>query len=274
MPLNYIKPVGIRQIQISPGDALPDADGYMGTHDALQLWHHNLRIFTQRDLSVATDRLPAISGVMTDFSRKTGWKSINGIWSDFLAVDLLWLLYDDVKEAPRLMDAPTWSWTSIAAPIKHHSDLRYRLVENIDVRIDSKDPTILHAEGVLLDLRSEPPADISESSNSAATEWVVHGLPSITDHVMYVDRPEDIPHGPHFFLPLIMADLQDLAWEEKGTVCMGLALVQAPRQVNCFERFGVLLVSFDIGVIPSQKTTFRRGKIEWPDDKWRDVQIV
>ncbi|KAJ4346707.1 uncharacterized protein N0V89_010639 [Didymosphaeria variabile] len=276
MHINITKPIGSQDIRNNQEETVPDEDGYMSTPRTLRLWHDNLRIFTQRDLTVATDRLPAISGVITEFSRNTGWKSINGIWSDHLAVDLLWILYDEFREVPRLVGAPTWSWTSIAAPIRHYYDMKYSLVEDSNVYIDSEDSSILNARGGLLDLHPElPSSDVSEDLDVTSMRWVVQDLPTITDHMMHVDRPEHIPEGPHYFLPLIMADLQaDLSWEDTGTVCMGLALVQVSEREDYFERFGVLLVWFDIGVIPSQKITFRRGKVEWPHKKWRNVRIV
>ncbi|KAL1596979.1 hypothetical protein SLS60_008561 [Paraconiothyrium brasiliense] len=276
MQINITKPIGSQDIRMDREETVPDEDGYRSTPSALRMWHDNLRIFTQRDLTVATDRLPAISGVITEFSRKTGWTSINGIWSEYLAVELLWVLYDEFREVPRLIGAPTWSWTSIAAPIRHHSHINYRLVENSNVYIDSQDSNILNAKGVLLDLHPElPPSDSSEDFDIASMRWNVHDLPVMTDHTMYVDRPGHIPKGPHYFLPLIMADMEaDLAWEETGTICMGLALVQIAEREGYFKRFGVLLVWFDIGVIPSRKITFRRGKVEWPRNKWRKVRVM
>lgn len=62
------------------------------THSDIDPWVGWSRIvmeFTKRKLTVETDRLAAITGLITDFARQTGWTSICGLWKEHLIKELL-----------------------------------------------------------------------------------------------------------------------------------------------------------------------------------------
>jgi hypothetical protein len=79
--------------------------------------------YTEMDMSYCGDKLPAISALAAEISKKTGWTYLAGLWKENLFSELHWkstkitpdgkafnLKPQKVREAGYL--APTWSWVS------------------------------------------------------------------------------------------------------------------------------------------------------------------
>ncbi|KAH7233736.1 heterokaryon incompatibility protein-domain-containing protein [Fusarium redolens] len=114
-------------------------------------WWRIVKEYSGRRLTVASDKLPAISGVANAFnSQLSNSQSINmylaGIWRQNLTRDLLWRASARGQVTkPRSYIAPSWSWASIQGSvffgIEMSSDLESH-VEIIDanVTLTSPDP--------------------------------------------------------------------------------------------------------------------------------------
>jgi len=90
-------------------------------------WHHLINLYSQRNLSNPSDKLPAISGIAEKFSSATGSSCLAGLWRDNLIPDLLWSsmpYLQNPHHAHRLSEyrAPSWSWASVDTQF-HYEDL-------------------------------------------------------------------------------------------------------------------------------------------------------
>ncbi|OBT98050.2 hypothetical protein VE01_03904 [Pseudogymnoascus verrucosus] len=81
-------------------------------------WYSILEQYSKRNLTVASDKLPAISGVAAQFAHLTGDKYVAGLWERDLRVGLLWRCEEPKNSRrPREFRAPTWSWAALDAEI-------------------------------------------------------------------------------------------------------------------------------------------------------------
>lgn len=53
-------------------------------------WYDVLSAYTQRSLTVPSDKLPALSGLASEFARHVGDEYVAGLWRNNLPQDLLW----------------------------------------------------------------------------------------------------------------------------------------------------------------------------------------
>ena len=87
-------------------------------------WTRLVEDFSARDITYASDRLPAIDAVMRRIIRMTNWKPAYGMWKESLIETLAWQPSQKEGEFAQAMPAgfaPTWSWTSIDGPISYQS---------------------------------------------------------------------------------------------------------------------------------------------------------
>ncbi|KAF1960007.1 HET-domain-containing protein [Byssothecium circinans] len=89
-------------------------------------WHRIVEQYSQRDLTVPADKLPAISGIASKIRKATGSAYIAGIWEDNLSPDLLWstsltTMPDAHYLALQKYRAPSFSWASLNTPIAYDS---------------------------------------------------------------------------------------------------------------------------------------------------------
>jgi hypothetical protein len=84
-------------------------------------WWNVVKEFTSRNLTEITDRLPALSGVITELQERTGNRPIGGLWENDLPYGLLWQCLSRAMKKPlALSKVPTWSWVSLDGPIRNH----------------------------------------------------------------------------------------------------------------------------------------------------------
>jgi hypothetical protein len=102
--------------------------------DALTRWYRILLVYTQRSLSLSTDRLPAIAGVAERLGRVMNDQYLAGLWKSDLARGLLWQRsYPNTrKPQPTPYQGPSWSWAAIDGKIdfgypstKPHSSFKF-----------------------------------------------------------------------------------------------------------------------------------------------------
>ena len=89
---------------------------------SLRLWTEIVKTYSQTDLSVSSDRLPAISGLarrMHDLSKGTLGDYIAGMWEAGLINQLSWSAFSKSRRSS-LYQAPTWSWASLSPADGQH----------------------------------------------------------------------------------------------------------------------------------------------------------
>ncbi|KAF1975776.1 HET-domain-containing protein [Bimuria novae-zelandiae CBS 107.79] len=85
-------------------------------------WLDIVEDFTARNLTRATDRLPALHGLITAIQKRIGGECVAGLWVSDLPRQLLWHAAD-VGRVPVDMNAcypeyaPSWSWASVLRAI-------------------------------------------------------------------------------------------------------------------------------------------------------------
>ncbi|KAI0973569.1 heterokaryon incompatibility protein-domain-containing protein [Xylaria arbuscula] len=88
--------------------------------EKLQIWHSILERYTELELTIPTDRLPAISGIAQKLQGDQGDRYLAGLWESCLPDALFWsrnkfrTALSDIWPRPRPQAAPTWSWASVS----------------------------------------------------------------------------------------------------------------------------------------------------------------
>jgi hypothetical protein len=78
-----------------------------------EAWHTCVNEFSQRELSVSSDKLPALTPIARIIDDGTMGEYLAGIWSKNIAFGLAWnRVYSLLTPAP-MYRAPSWSWVSV-----------------------------------------------------------------------------------------------------------------------------------------------------------------
>jgi hypothetical protein len=87
-------------------------------------WQHIVSKYSARNLTVAADKFPAISGIASKIRKATHSEYLAGLWKGNLASDLLWSVYSmkTTKAESSKLDtwrAPSFSWASLDAAVTY-----------------------------------------------------------------------------------------------------------------------------------------------------------
>ena len=77
-----------------------------------------VKTYTTRQLTYASDKLPAIAGAATQMPQAKSSVYLAGLWSETLLLDLLWQVmpgraHAELSYKKEEQSSPTWSWASI-----------------------------------------------------------------------------------------------------------------------------------------------------------------
>ena len=93
--------------------------------DWVTVWGELMQKYTTRNLTVASDRLPAISGLAAALQSRIGFEYLAGLWNTDLHKQLLWIslysAYPDSDTFSSVYDeqyAPSWSWASVPGEVR------------------------------------------------------------------------------------------------------------------------------------------------------------
>ncbi|KAF2788725.1 HET-domain-containing protein [Melanomma pulvis-pyrius CBS 109.77] len=89
----------------------------LGNHRDLVIYDHDswssfLDDYSSKALTVVSDRLPAIQGIVNEMQKTKDSRFLYGIWEDQLIEQLLWRAYPKSGDRDRLVDLPSWCWAS------------------------------------------------------------------------------------------------------------------------------------------------------------------
>lgn len=82
-------------------------------------WVHIAENFSQRTLTVASDALPALSGLALAYQNIWNDKYLAGVWRKDLWRHLLWYVSQLTPTRPVVYRGPSWSWISTDAKISY-----------------------------------------------------------------------------------------------------------------------------------------------------------
>ncbi|KAK6063798.1 hypothetical protein SCUP234_13258 [Seiridium cupressi] len=90
-------------------------------------WQAIMTAYTQRQLTVASDKLLGIAAMAEEYSKQKGTTEYYaGLWKEDFASQLLWLTdreEDSLAPRPKQYIASSWSWASVTRPVWMHDDL-------------------------------------------------------------------------------------------------------------------------------------------------------
>jgi len=97
--------------------------------NAMEHWEKICETFTERALTVSSDRALAISGIAQIFAELSGDQYIAGLWKSCFHSGLLWKIehsHLSPRNIPRppTYQGPSWSWLSVNGPVNFGKALR------------------------------------------------------------------------------------------------------------------------------------------------------
>ncbi|MCJ1465073.1 hypothetical protein MMC07_003689 [Pseudocyphellaria aurata] len=102
------------------------AEGSRSVTAIYKCWYYIARQYSHRRLSYASDKLPALSGLASEFWKYTGDSYLAGLWKGDMAGGLLWAA-STMEKLQRTTEyrAPSWSWASIEGEIYYEGILAW-----------------------------------------------------------------------------------------------------------------------------------------------------
>jgi hypothetical protein len=122
----------------STQNAMNDSDlleklrtGSIGAH---WQWWQLVLSYTQRGLTMGSDRLPAISAIAERYEEILADKYVAGLWRSKILADIGWTRYGRPMPRPHKYQGPSWSWAGIDGPVWFPNQTR-----NLECPIDLLD---------------------------------------------------------------------------------------------------------------------------------------
>lgn len=224
--------------------------------DISDVWYRAISGFSSRKLTFPEDKLPAISGVATVFSKLSGDEYVAGLWRSQLLRELMWSTYPELRLIrPAAWRAPSWSWASVdnditfsRLPPKDATPLA-RIISCSATPRSAISPftqiseASLEIEGVVMVLRRDVVGNFLERENCAPVpegkghdfrRWLMN-VSAKRHEVETWEPPENIALLPLFSQPILPLDDQQVVDENIVTVS---GLVLDKRDGDVYERIG------------------------------------
>jgi len=207
-------------------------------------WLKAVQDYSTRAFTVITDRLPALSGFVSEMQARHGGEYVAGVWREDLLRSLLWrrdsrtttvASTHTLPRRPSEYRAPSWSWAAVDNAIS------YDLVIVNRLQIDRLRPTTAHIENV-----SVVPAGLDPRGRLKGGSLLISGKlkvytpssmsRSMIFHFDFRDEADDLPV---YLLSLFESSSMDRI-TGRGTLAWALALVMVEDPVPVFRRVGVV----------------------------------
>ena len=82
-----------------------------------RFWRSIVEFYSNHNLTFKADRLPALAGIAVAMQNVRHGTYLAGLWSDSLALDLLWRPVAAI--GTRFSSSPSWSWATIDGPVEY-----------------------------------------------------------------------------------------------------------------------------------------------------------
>ncbi|KAJ3560947.1 hypothetical protein NPX13_g9126 [Xylaria arbuscula] len=108
----------VQESDVSTSNLWPRATS-VSSQELLHRWQLFVSEYTTRNLTVATDRLPALQSIAEELATATGEIYIHsaGMWLSNLRKELLWNVAFGEAKRPDVWRAPSWSWAAVEGEI-------------------------------------------------------------------------------------------------------------------------------------------------------------
>ena len=116
---------------------------YMQRRDNFNAWYSIVEDYSGRNLTLATDRLPALAGLAASFARAQASTYLAGLWKEDIQIGLGWYvaMEQDAHNLENIKASePTWSWAHVGK-----MQVRFRFLEPNSTHLVSKGSQIVNA---------------------------------------------------------------------------------------------------------------------------------
>ncbi|KAF9471996.1 HET-domain-containing protein [Pholiota conissans] len=227
----------------STGMRLPNAI-YHSQHSVLsdtalkiyrQAWLAALFVYTLRAISVPTDKLAAMAGLVEEFQRVFEDDYLAGLWRKTLLFDLLWSaeIAAGVASRPILYRAPSWSWAAIdgliSAPYRE-DNIEMSRAEIIQCSVTPKERSVPFGEVTAGELKLKTyllEVSLESDGSVITTNNLERGLKSIKIGSIRHDAGKD-RSGRYYIVPLL--------WNSRDASMEGLIVTR--RDDRTYQRVG------------------------------------
>ncbi|KAE9369023.1 HET-domain-containing protein [Stipitochalara longipes BDJ] len=230
----------------SPTTLANDWEAFQG------LWQQSvLSTYTKTKMTKASDRLPAITGLIKKLEVQTGWKNVLGLWEPFLELELRWTTYHYLGVVRRVSGCPTWSWGSIDGPVDYQlgsgdtgttykADVRGIVYPSIPSSL-GEDPknghvmseqqlekTGVRVSGVVLPIIFRVLPHSIDGSAVNKPEAIYLGGPAPPPYYSFQYRrdvrdPSSQVRGPYLFLPLVEYEARPIPFTLSSLLVYGIS---------------------------------------------------
>ena len=113
----------VRDLLNNPGCRSDGVEGELGTNpkkNLWTLWKYIVEVYSTKQLTYASDKLVAISGIVKLMEQTFDDQYCAGLWRKNLAMQLFWVSVcpeQRLRPRPKPYRAPSWSWASLDGPI-------------------------------------------------------------------------------------------------------------------------------------------------------------
>lgn len=209
----------------------------MTTHGRLN-WQEVVQDFSKRVLTKPTDRLPAISGVASEFSLELQEPYLAGHWLKSIPGSLMWYRKPTTgrRERPATYRAPSWSWASVDGEVRfyytntHNDSLgiikRHEIYQSGSNHFGEVKSGWIELSAPLVPIRQHGEIYLCEVS-------IANQLYTLTKDTLDLDTDE-VPNKPLFALFI----QQDIRGVGSGHWIKGLVIVRSETHPGAFERVG------------------------------------
>ncbi|OAL01642.1 HET-domain-containing protein [Phaeosphaeriaceae sp. SRC1lsM3a] len=189
----------------------------------LRKWQKLVDWYSRRELTVESDRLPALSGLARHFAHGAQLPYAAGLWLDWMRESLLWTAEQPVKK-PTTYLAPSWSWASLLSQV-HYSAYSYEEDSwgtfdpkvfpdyvSCDIQLASSNrfgalspegPNALHLKGRLVEVTLQPSSKKSQELGFSPFAVTLEENSSF-DHTAWLDFCSDeVPALGSLYLLLV-----------------------------------------------------------------------
>ncbi|KAI1115589.1 heterokaryon incompatibility protein-domain-containing protein [Nemania sp. NC0429] len=192
-----------------------------------RVWRSLAMFYSGLALTIASDRLPAISGVARTFSEKTKSPYLAGLFKHMLLDDLLWATFDNRKPRPLEWRAPSWSWASIDTHISYNDGL---VIDHVDYELEKQAEriefaTVDHSECVPAGL--DPFGRVKSASLRLTSQLLPGNLLLAADLGTFQRSVYSVEIGGRNVAPRI--------WPDYNLSCAGPYQVLAGTKVFCLR---------------------------------------
>ncbi|EPE34410.1 hypothetical protein GLAREA_10104 [Glarea lozoyensis ATCC 20868] len=262
-----------------PLDSNPQDKSRRLLNKRYQTWREMVQRYSARDLTIASDRFPALSGLASEMSYLLNDEYIAGLWRNEIKSGLCWTypLTHQIGSARQTNYGPSWSWAATTAPISY--ELVNRNEKGQPVR---KLRTIRAVKGARLWLLSHGDKTLSNNDNDPAWKDVFEPKLLSVSKIPAGDDPNGtlLSASLRFegqVIPIQRSKIGDCIIDEFRVEVMWDYLPQPPSEIYLFS-LGIISVGLVLTAVSKDDHEYKRvgilSEIEWSWFRGVDTGLI